>query len=135
MPKTKTSEPVDKIAVDTAIWLKALLFGGSAEELIKMAVTGKVEILTTEAQFEDLKQVLQNRLNFSDTAVAEVRTFMETATTLVKTPEEPAAGPGERLSPLLRAARHSKVSAIATSDGARFAGIEDFEGIPIVTVS
>ncbi len=135
MPKNKRLAPIDRIAVDTAIWLKALLFGGSAEELIKMAVTGKVEILTTEAQFEDLKRVLQDRLNFSDTAVAEIREFMESATTLVKTPEEPAAGPGERLSPLLQAARLSNVSAIATSDGARFMGIQDFEGIPIVTVS
>jgi predicted nucleic acid-binding protein len=133
--KSKTRLPVDKIAVDTAIWLKALLFGGSAEELIKMSLTGKVEVLTTDVQFADLARVLSERLGFSETAIAEVRIFMESATTLVEAPALPAAGPGENLSPLLRVARESQVSAIATCDRSKLMGMNEFEGIPIVTVS
>ncbi len=137
--KRKTTTPVDKIAVDTSIWLKALLFGGSAEELIKMSLTGKVEVLTTDIQFADLALVLREKLGFSATAIAEVKLFMESATTIIKTSDEPAAGPaagpGGVLSPLLRAARESQVNAIATSERSKLMGLDEFEGIPIVTVT
>ena len=127
--------PVDRIAVDTSIWLKALLFGGSAEELINLALTGKVEILTTETQFADLANILSHRLKFSETSIAEVRKFIESVATIVRVATEPAAGPGDEMSTLLRAARDSQATAIATSDNSKLNSLEEFEGIPIVTVS
>ncbi len=129
------ADPVDKIAVDISIWLRALFFGGAAEELIKMALTGKVEILTTEAQFDDLATVLRQRLGFSEAAIGEVRRFVENATTLLPSPAVPASGPAADISPLLQAARDSRASAIATSHASKLMGMADFEGIPIVTVS
>ncbi|MFT7617562.1 MAG: putative PIN family toxin of toxin-antitoxin system [Planctomycetota bacterium] len=127
--------PVDRIALDTSLWLKALLFGGSAEELINLAMTGKVEILTTETQFTDLARVLSQRLDFSETAIAEVRNFIASVASIVTVTTEPAAGPGDEMSTLLRAARDSKATAIATSDSSKLNGLKEFEGIPIVTVS
>ena len=127
--------PVDRIAVDISIWLRALFFGGSAEELIKMALTGKVEILTTEVQFDHLAAVLRQKLGFSEAAIGEVRRFMESATTLLPSPAAPATGPAADISPLLQAARDSQASAIATSHASKLMGMADFEGIPIVTVS
>ena len=125
----------EKIAVDTAIWLEALLYGGSAEELIKMAITHKVELIMTEPQFDDLAQALSNSLQFSVEAIAQVRRFIEEcAEILPGRALQPASGAHE-LPEILHLARESDASAIATTERSILVQMGDFEGIPIVVVA
>ena len=36
----------ERIAIETALWLEALLFGGTAEELVKMSLTSRVQLIS-----------------------------------------------------------------------------------------
>lgn len=125
----------ERIAIETAIWLEALLFGGSAEELVKMAMTGRVRLVCSEAQIDRLLAVLRDRLQFSATALAEVRILVEDLVELVVPAALPAAGVPEDLPPILYTARVGAVSAIATTGRSNLLALESFEGIPIVSMA
>ncbi len=134
MPEMSTQEG-ERIAIETAIWLEALLFGGSAEELIKMSLTGRVRLVGTEVQITRLLEVLRDRLGFSEAALREVRGFVEDQVEIVTPGPQPAAGVLEPLPPILQAARHGSVTAIATTGRSSLLSLESFEGIPIVSMA
>lgn len=66
------AEPSERIAVDTGVWLHGLLHGGGAEELMKMAVTGKIRLLTSEVLLEELARLVRTNLDFSENAIREL---------------------------------------------------------------
>ena len=125
----------ERIAIETALWLEALLFGGTAEELVKMSLTGRVQLISSRVQLDKRIQVLRERLDFSEAALDQVRRFVEDQVEIVELGEAPAAGIPENLPPILRAARIGSAHAIATTDRSNLLSLETFEGIPIVSMA
>ena len=128
------SATVDRIAVEAAVWLEALLYGGPAEELVKMGLTGRIHIISTDLEVERLLAALCRRLGFSEAAAAEVRTFIEDCAEILPVVTPPAAGQPDETPSILQAARAAEVNAIATTGRSRLLELGDFEGIPIVSV-
>lgn len=123
----------ETIAVDTAVWLESLLFGGASEELVKLAVTGRVRFLTSEALIEQLARSLRTKLGFSDRAVRQVGHFVRSCSDLVPEPDEPdPSANGDKSRALLEAAERGEATLIATTQRAELLRMESHAGIPIV---
>lgn len=68
--------PTDIIAVDTDVWLDALLYGGAGEELVRMALGQGVSLVTSDTLLDELMSQLKTRWDFSDRALFQARRFI-----------------------------------------------------------
>jgi predicted nucleic acid-binding protein len=136
MALARNGEVVRRIAVDTGVWLDGMMRGGPAEELVKLAVTGKVRLITSEAMIGHLTTTLEQKLSFSPKATAELVRMVRDCSDVV--PDlAPAAGPSPAASvrdSVLEVAKRGKVDAIATIHRPELAKMGNFEGIPIIEV-
>ena len=119
------------IAIDTGIWLEGLLYGGSAEELVKMAVTGRVNLISSEGLLDKLARTLERRLGFSEAAIDQVRQFVRECTIMVDDGDVDFEGPH----PVLELAHRAGATAIATTDNSELLRRKTYLGIPIVRVT
>lgn len=124
----------DLIAIDTGVWLQGLLFGGTAEDLVRMAVIESVRLVTSERLLRDLAEVLAAPLAFSAAAIDEVLRFVRDCTLVIDDDEE-ARVQGDGAPALLRVARRAQASAIATTERSPLLALRAFDGIPIVAVA
>ena len=68
--------PTDVIAVDTDVWLDALLYGGAGEELVRMAMGSGVSLVTSDTLVDKLLIELKGQLDFSNDALHQARRFI-----------------------------------------------------------
>ena len=129
-----TENPAELIAVDTGIWIEGLLYGGPAEELVKMAVSQSIKLMTCESMLLELSQVLQDGLSFSPAGAREACRFVRDCATVVKDDEGPAAGPNDPRASLLKISVEHGATAIATTERSRLLRLDQHEGIPIVSI-
>ncbi|HGY93012.1 MAG TPA: hypothetical protein ENK43_17750 [Planctomycetes bacterium] len=131
------------LAVDNGVWLSGLIYGGPAEELIQLGVTGGVRLVTTQSMIDSMVRILRERLGFSEAALEQVVQFIrECAEVLEDTvpPDgdaastlRPAAGPGEYA--VLDAADRGEASAIAVAGPSPLQQMPTWQGIPIVPLA
>ncbi len=131
------------LAVDNGVWLTGLIYGGPAEELIQLGVTGGVTLVTTESMIQSMIRILRDRLGFSEAALEQVVVFIrECAVVLEDTPTpdgdvvpvlQPACGPGAYA--VLEAANRGEASAIAVAGPSPLQQMPTWQGIPIVPLA
>ena len=132
------------LAVDNGIWLAGLVYGGSAEELIKLGITGRVSLVTCESLLEELVQILRDVLLFSEAAIEQVRVFIDECAEILRDVGSvahlnghravPAAGPFLQ-HPVLELATRSQATAIATTERSPLTSLGDWQGIPIIPMA
>ena len=120
------------VAVDNGIWLDALFFGGSSEDLVRLAIMGRVRLLTSETLLAQLGLVLARRLAFSEPAVAQVFRFVRECSDVL--PDAGANG-SEAVHPTLEVASRGQATAIVITQRSRLSHLGEFQGIPIVSMS
>ncbi|MEZ6197743.1 MAG: PIN domain-containing protein [Planctomycetota bacterium] len=123
----------DLIAVDTGVWLEGLLFGGSAEELVRMAVAEQIRLVTCEALILELETILRRRLAFSEAAAQAVVEFVRDCAEVRPDPG-PAAGALDRRALLLNVAERSGADAIFTTDRSRLHRLGRSSSVPVVSI-
>ena len=124
----------ETIAVDTAIWLDGLLFGGSSEELVKLGMTGRVRLVTSEILLGELADVLQRKLGYSDAAVREVLRFIREVAEVHDDLLDAAPAAGVPRGAVLDIARRAGATCVATTDGSALAPLDIHDGIPIIPI-
>lgn len=126
--------PSELIAVDTGVWIEGLLYGGPAEELVKMAVSSNVVLMTCESMLLELSQVLQDGLSFSPAGAREACRFVRDCATVVNDIEGPAAGSFDARASLVKASVEQGATLIATTERSRLFQLDAPPGIPIVSI-
>lgn len=124
----------DTIAVDTAVWMDALLFGGSSEELVKLGMTGRVRLVTSEILLGELAELLQRGLDYSDAAVHEVLRFIRDTAEVHDDLDAAAAGAGVPREAVLDIAHRAGATCVATTDGSALAPLDGRGGIPVISI-
>jgi predicted nucleic acid-binding protein len=125
---------IDLIAIDTGVWLEGLLFGGAAEELVRMAVAEQIRLVTSESLVLELCGVLENRLGFSSRAAEAVGDFVRECAE-VKADLAPASGPGlSRHARILRMAEACDANAILTTERSGLHRLAGESSVPVVAI-
>lgn len=119
----------ETIVVDTAVWMDALLFGASSEELVKLGVTGRVRLISSELLLGELADVLQRGLDYSDAAVREVLRFVRDTAHVIDDLDVPAAGISHNI--VFSVARQAGATCVATTEGSRLPPTD----IPVFTIA
>lgn len=132
-PAPRSEPTTDLIAIDTGVWLEGLLFGGAAEELVHMAVAEQIRLITSESLVEDLRSILERRLDFSPRAATAVVAFVRTCAEVL--PDlAPASGPPDPHARLLRLAEASGADAVFTTERSRIHGLAGRSEVPVVSI-
>ncbi len=131
------------LAVDNGVWLSGLIYGGPAEELIQLGVTGGVRLVTTQSMIDSMVRILRDRLNFSEAALEQVVKFVRECAEVLEdvttkdgdsgTVLQPASGPGSYA--VLDAADRGEASAIAVAGPSPLQQMPAWQGIPIVPLA
>ena len=132
------SSTSDILAVDNSVWLSGLMYGGSAEELIRCGMAGQVTLVTGKALVAELMRTLRNDLRYSERAVEEVANAIQDCATVYDDAgvvNGIAAGPSIGSASILSLAKLAGATAIATMSGTKLERMGEHETIPIVTIA
>jgi putative PIN family toxin of toxin-antitoxin system len=78
---------VNRIALDTNIYVSAFEFGGGPMRLLQMGMDGEVEVALSQPIIDETMRVLRIKFGWSDTDLHDALLVMESCTTKV-TPTE-----------------------------------------------
>ena len=123
-----------KVAVDTNIYISAVLFGGKPEEIRKFARGGKIELLISEITLAEIADVLKRKLNWFDWQISELIKDIRNITILV-TPTLPLSvikkdEPDNRV---LECAVEGKAQYIVSGDEHHLQPLKEYQGIQILS--
>lgn len=66
-----------RVVLDTNVWISAINFDGKPEEILKLAVSKKISIFSSQTLFAELIGVLRKKFDYSDEKIREVETLFK----------------------------------------------------------
>ena len=123
-----------KVVIDTNIYISAVLFGGNAEGIRKLAREGKIELLVSENILTEIAGVFKRKFNWYDWQISELITDIRAFATLV-TPRLSVSvinedKPDNRF---LECAIEGKARYIITGDKQHLQSLKEYQGIKILS--
>jgi putative PIN family toxin of toxin-antitoxin system len=134
MTVSPATEPPERVAVDTGVWLDGMLRGGTAGELVRMAISRRIQLVTSEALLEELVHAVRTRLDFSEKAAAQLRHMVRECALMVPPAVAADDAPPDR-DTVLEVARRAGATAIATVHRPDLLKLGSYFGIPIVEIA
>jgi putative PIN family toxin of toxin-antitoxin system len=123
------------VTFDSNIYVSAFEFGGVCIKLLEMAQDGVLDVAISPAILAETQRVLQRKFGWPESALANIKTILESCTQMV-TPTETISAvqddPDDNR--ILECAKASGSNAIITRDK-HLLQLESYEGIAIVTVA
>jgi len=125
-----------KVAADTNVYISAILFGGKAEEIRRLAREGEVELLISETILAEIAGVLKRKFNWSDWQISEVIKDIRLITTLITpTVTLSVIKEDEPDNRVLECATEGKGQYIISGDEHHLQPLKEYQGIKIVSPS
>jgi putative PIN family toxin of toxin-antitoxin system len=123
-----------KVVADTNVYISAILFGGKAEEIRKLAREGKIELFISEVILAEIAGVLKRKFDWFDWQISELIKDIRAITTLI-TPTLTLSvikedGPDNRV---LECAIEGKVQYIISGDKHHLQPLKEYQGIEILS--
>jgi len=116
-----------KVVADTNVYVSAILFGGKAEEIRKLAREGKVELLISETILAEIAGVLKRNFNWLDWQISEAIKDIRAITTLSVIKEDE---PDNRA---LECATEAKAQYIISGDEHHLQPLKEYREIKILS--
>lgn len=123
-----------RVVADTNVYISAVLFGGKAEEIIKLARECKIELLISETILAEIAGVLKRKFDWFDWQISELIKDIRAITTLV-TPilTLSVIKEDEPDNRVLECAIEGKVQYIISGDEHHLQPLKQYQGIEILS--
>jgi uncharacterized protein len=124
---------VRRIVADTNVYISALNFGGTADEILVLGRTGAVDVFISEPILDEVADVLARKFRWSAARIREARRAIRSFTSMV-TPDEviDVIREDEPDNRILECAVAAEAEAIITGDH-HLLKLKRFRGIVIVS--
>jgi putative PIN family toxin of toxin-antitoxin system len=125
---------VIRVVADTNIYISAIVFGGTCEEILALARAGVVELFFSPAIQKELRSVLRRTFGWPESQVREALAEVSALTSLVRPPVRLSGILAcEQDHRILECALAAKVDFLVTGDKQHLQPLKTFRGIPIVS--
>ena len=104
------------VLLDTNVLISAILFGGVPRALLRIAIQGRVRLITSPRLLDELEELLREKFDFSHAAAAETRYEFEFLAEVVEPTEIPNVCRDPDDDEVLAAAVAGGAAAIVTGD-------------------
>lgn len=121
-----------RVALDTNIYISAILFGGLPELPIRLARSRKLTLLISEPIIAELAGVLRTKFNWNQDQVREVEKELQAIATVVKTKSVISAVSDDPDNRVLECAVDGHADLIVSGDS-HLTTLELYNGIRIIT--
>lgn len=74
---------MQKVVLDTNVYISAVLFGGNPEEIRKLSKEGKIEVLISEAIISEIADVLRRKFNWESWQISQLIDDIREVSTLI----------------------------------------------------
>ncbi|MFQ5835731.1 MAG: putative toxin-antitoxin system toxin component, PIN family [bacterium] len=75
---------MQRVVLDTNVYISAILFGGTPEKISKLSKEKKIELLVSEAIIAEVAEVLRKKFNWESWQISQViNDIRETATLVI----------------------------------------------------
>ena len=123
-----------RVVLDTNIIISAILFGGKPEEVIKLALAGKINLLISYDIIAETVFILRNKFKWSNYQVREVDLMLrDNAILVVPLKRLSVVDEDDADNRILECALEGKANYIISGDKKHLLRLESFKGIPIIS--
>ena len=123
-----------KVVLDTNVYISAILFGGSCEEILKLAGQGSFELIISKNIIVEIESVLKEKFKWSKNKISETLTFIRGVAVVIN-PEISLSviknDPSD--DKIIECAVAAKANYIVTGDRNHLLPIKEYKGIKIMS--
>lgn len=119
-----------RLLLDTNILISAILFGGVPRQLLEAALTGDLDLITSQPLLAELERVLTRKFEFPSSMTASIRAEVEALSQLVEPVQIKRVTPTVADDIVLATAVAGGAEVLVTGDK-ELLEMESYEGIPI----
>jgi hypothetical protein len=126
---------VRSITPDTNLYISALIWGGKPQQLLEMALAGKVRLFISDAIMEEMMEVLETKFRHSPKRLADEKKYIQKCAVRCVPKIKLNVVPDDvDDNKIIECAVHSRSEAIITRDN-DLLRMKSYEGIKMITVN
>lgn len=119
-----------QVLLDTNVLVSAILFGGVPRQLLEAALTGDLDLITSQPPLAELETVLTRKFEFPSSMTASIRAELEALSEIVEPGQIKRVTRTEADDVVLATAVAGIAEVLVTGDK-ELLGLEAYQGIPI----
>jgi hypothetical protein len=105
-----------RVLFDTNVLVSGILFGGTPRSLMRAAIRGEIDLVTSPHLLSELKELLERKFGFSAASAAAIRQELESLADVVIAEHVPRVCRDPDDDEVLAAALQGRATAIVTGD-------------------
>jgi len=122
------------VALDTNVYISAILFGGTPEKIRKLSKEKKIELLVSEAIIAEVAEVLRKKFNWESWQISQViNDIRETATLVIPHQTLSVVKKDEDDNRILECGVEGKAQYIISGDKRHLLSLKQYQGIRILS--
>jgi len=126
--------PVQRVVLDTNVYISAILFGGTPEKIRKLSKEKKIELLVSEAIIAEVAEVLRKKFNWESWQISQViNDIRETATLVIPHQTLSVVKKDEDDNRILECGVEGKAQYIISGDKRHLLSLKQYQGIRILS--
>ena len=126
--------PVQRVVLDTNVYISAILFGGTPEKIRKLSKERKIELLISEAIIAEVAEVLRKKFNWESWQISQIiNDIRETATLVIPYQTLSVVKKDEDDNRILECGVEGKAQYIISGDKRHLLSLKQYQGIKILS--
>ena len=126
--------PVQRVVLDTNVYISAILFGGTPEKIRKLSKERKIELLISEAIIAEVAEVLRKKFNWESWQISQIiNDIRETATLVIPYQTLSVVKKDEADNRILECGVEGKAQYIISGDKRHLLSLKQYQGIKILS--
>jgi len=126
--------PVQRVVLDTNVYISAILFGGTPEKIRKLSKERKIELLISEAIIAEVAEVLRKKFNWESWQISQIiNDIRKTATLVIPHQTLSVVKKDEDDNRILECGVEGKAQYIISGDKRHLLSLKQYQGIKILS--